>query len=151
MAGLTNLEALDIGDNPLADLSPLAGLTKLEFLDIPGCGISDLAPLAGLTHLINLTLHNNEIADLSPLAALKNLEWIELSDNRITDLTPLGEINESGRYSGWQTTASPIWRPSQTLPKLIQVWLKSNQISDLASSGATHAARKTGHWRKQRV
>ena len=65
VAGLTNLEALDIGDNPLADLSPLAGLTKLEFLDIRGCGISDLAPLAGLTHLINLTLHNNEIADLS--------------------------------------------------------------------------------------
>ena len=71
-SGLTfasNLVSLDLGDNAIADLAPLAGL-DIERLDLRGNPISDLTPLADLPSLAELTLGDNPVTDFSPLAPL---------------------------------------------------------------------------------
>lgn len=88
-----NLQILDLWDNNITDLSPLAGLTKLRMLAVPGNNISDITPLAGLTNLEELYLARNNISDLSPLAGLTNLEWLSLWENNISDISPLVENN----------------------------------------------------------
>ena len=63
------------------DLSPLAGLTNLETLDIAFNDITDLSPLAGLSNLTELFVGFNAITDLSPLAGLTTLETLDIQFN----------------------------------------------------------------------
>ncbi|MBF0356368.1 MAG: hypothetical protein HQL43_14135, partial [Alphaproteobacteria bacterium] len=51
LAGLAELQSLNISGTPVADLTPLAGLANLQILDITGTPVADLTPLAGLGNL----------------------------------------------------------------------------------------------------
>ena len=62
MAGLTNLKDLNLYNNSISDLSPLAGLTHLTYLTLVRNSVSDLSPLAGLTHLGELNLWDNPLS-----------------------------------------------------------------------------------------
>ncbi len=57
----------------------------LGYLELSNNSISDLSPLAGLTDLEYLNLNGNSVADLSPLASLPHLDTLELSDNPLSD------------------------------------------------------------------
>ena len=76
-SGATNL---NLNDNNITDLTPLAGLTNLTELWLADNNISDLTPLAGLTNLTELYLPQNSISD-SQKAMIKaalpntNIEW----------------------------------------------------------------------------
>ena len=110
----TNLDYLELSQNPLSDLTPVANLTKLyrlfawnceiayispltnltelRYLDLSNNRITDITALAGMTQLIELRLIDNEIGDVAPLADLTNLERLELQYNRITDVAPLENL-----------------------------------------------------------
>jgi len=88
----TKLEHLDLGDNQISDLIPLAGLNYLNYLDLKDNQISDLIPLAGLNYLDYLDLESNQISDLIPLAGLNYLTYLNLESNQISDLSPLSEL-----------------------------------------------------------
>ena len=94
----TNLRELDLRDNPITDLRPLANLTTLERLylsDIlPSTPTLDLRPLANLINLEELTLENSKVSDISPLARLKKLQILDLAHNDISDLRPLDGLRE---------------------------------------------------------
>ena len=94
----TDLRELDLRDNPITDLRPLANLTMLERLylsDIlPSTPTLDLRPLANLINLEELTLENSKVSDISPLARLKKLQILDLSHNDISDLRPLAGLRE---------------------------------------------------------
>ncbi|CVK34100.1 Ig-like domain-containing protein [Methanoculleus bourgensis] len=89
LAGLTNLQTLDLWYNQISDLRPLAGLTNLSVLLLGSNQISDIGPLAGLTDLQRLHLYDNQIRDIGPLAGLTNLELLYLYNNQIRDISPL--------------------------------------------------------------
>ena len=92
----TNLTDLDLNNNQIGNLSPLAALVNLEYLNISDnpLSASDLTPIAGLTNLEFLNLAETEISDLSALAALTNLVTLELWRNSISDLTPLAGLTQ---------------------------------------------------------
>ena len=108
-----NLEGLDLGHNPLADLRPLSSLPALRRLDLDGteADLWQLAPLGGLQELSLrnnglddvwafssmhglevLDLAENRIDDLAALAALANLRVLDVSGNRLAELSPLAEL-----------------------------------------------------------
>ena len=94
----TNLGELDLRDNPITDLRPLANLTTLQDLYLsgifPNTPTLDLRPLANLINLEELTLENSKVSDISPLARLKKLRILNLSHNDISDLRPLRGLRE---------------------------------------------------------
>ena len=92
-ASLRCLEALDVDDSP-KDLAPLAGLKNLNELDISGDRVTDISPLAGLNRLTNLSLTATAIDDVSALAGLEALQILSLSNTKITDLTPLAGLKD---------------------------------------------------------
>ena len=104
---MVNLRSLDLRQNQLTDLTPLAGLTQLESLELRGNNLSDLAPLAGLTNLKTLRLggsdsgvNNPNLQDLTPLSGLKNLEILVLPGNsQIRDLTPISGLTNLREFS----------------------------------------------------
>ncbi len=72
---------MDLWDNDIEDLSPLASLTDLRELWIPYNLISDLSPLAGLDKLVQLKVYGNKITSLEPLRGLTNLNVLDLRGN----------------------------------------------------------------------
>jgi Leucine-rich repeat (LRR) protein len=61
----------------LENNSPLGSLARLVRLELDNNRISDISPLASLTNLFPyLVLHNNQIVDISPLASLTQSENI---------------------------------------------------------------------------
>lgn len=112
---LTKLEHLELVNNKIIDLTPLAGLKSLKLLWLTqNPTIKDYSPIAGIrgqleeyssghngitnleilgvaqmTSVKTLWLQSNQITDLTPLAGLEKLERLILTDNKISDLTPL--------------------------------------------------------------
>ena len=104
-----NLGSSQIGNNwynsnSLTDLTPLAGLTNLEELDLDRASITNISGLEGLTNLTQLDLTINSITDISALAGLTNLTELYLGGNTITDGSPLSELTNLTILYLWGNT-----------------------------------------------
>jgi Leucine-rich repeat (LRR) protein len=90
LASLTGLERLNISWNPLiTDFSPLQGLSGLISLHVSGNKAFSLADLSGFPNLDNLGLGAMGLTDISVLAGRGTLTALDLWDNPIADLSPL--------------------------------------------------------------
>ena len=110
---MVNLRSLDLRQNQLTDLTPLAGLTQLETLRLGGSdsgvnnpNLQDLTPLSGLKNLEILVLPgNSQIRDLTPISGLTNLREFSMSGDssagayQIADLSPLAGLTNLERLS----------------------------------------------------
>lgn len=90
-----NARNIDLSDNRITDLAPLAGLTNLEELNLSGNQIGYLDALCTLGKLKNLIISDNEIEDLSPLLGLEGLEYVDISGNSI-DVEQIRELSARG-------------------------------------------------------
>ena len=95
-SNLKNLTELNLSNEDIVDLQPLASLTNLTTINLsqtqtflPPGSIVDLQPLAHLTNLTELYLFHNQIVDVQPLARLTNLNTLGLGRNKISNITPL--------------------------------------------------------------
>ena len=66
---------------PVTDIRPLAGLEDLEYVELFMQNITDISPLAGKTKLLDLNLCHNDITDLTPLHSCTHLERLWISVN----------------------------------------------------------------------
>ena len=94
----TNLKRLNLRDNQIFDLSPLAALVLLHELGLSSNGqieqFSDLSPLSGLINLKRLDFDSKNVSNLSPLSRLTKLEFLHFTDTNVSDFSPLaGLIN----------------------------------------------------------
>lgn len=76
-------QTMDLSDNKLTDLSPLAGLRYLEELNLSENEIADIDSLSNLINLKKLYLSNNLLEDISPLFELNKLEVVDIRNNNI--------------------------------------------------------------------
>ena len=79
---MQNVTHLDLSNNSISDISPLAALQKLTYLDISNSNISDIKTLEKLKQLKTLKLNGNYISIISPLNDLQNLSELNLVSQR---------------------------------------------------------------------
>ena len=84
-----NLTRLNVGCNPVSDLSLFREFVKLVDLDISSTNVSDLSFLDPLARLRKLELRNLELAELPSLRVLARLEELGFAYNNATDFSPL--------------------------------------------------------------
>lgn len=91
-----NLEAIEISECEIEDITPLKDLKKLKYIEIDRNRIKDLTPLEGLTEVDHLKLYNNLITDVTPLSKLTKLKYLDIhfntdnnGENGITDISSL--------------------------------------------------------------
>ena len=138
LAGLTNLTHLGLVGNDISDVSALVGLTNLTSLFLDGNAISDISALAGLTNLTRLGLEGNTISNLSPLSGLTNLTWLRLPHNSIADISALVGLTHLTTLLLTGNNISDI-SPLSDLTHLTKLHLHRNNISDISAiSGLTH-------------
>lgn len=98
---IDNLSNLDLRNNQIADISPLAENQK--FIDskpviyLSNNKIADLTPLSNFKNSDSIWLDNNLIEDISPLTACTNLERLSIKYNRISDLSVLSGMANLNR------------------------------------------------------
>ena len=121
---------LNLDNNQISNLNPLADLTQLTVLFVDGSQISGISPISGLTQLETLTLVDNQISDISPLAGLSQLTILSLSTNQISDLNPLADLTE---LIGLYLTSNEISDidPLAGLFQLSELFLNDNEIGDI--------------------
>ena len=91
LEGAINLEAVDLGHNPIEDFRVLARLPRLTALNLDATGADPWA-IAALTGLERLSLRDNGILNAAPLAGLTRLEVLDLAGNAVADVTPLASL-----------------------------------------------------------
>src|SRR5690606_573058 len=79
---------LDLAENQITDISPLAEQTLFRFLDLSKNPITDIQPLAEMGSLYSLNLSHTNIRDTAPLssALLSGLSYLNLSHTQIQDI-----------------------------------------------------------------
>ncbi|HBE69397.1 MAG TPA: hypothetical protein DDW52_14720 [Planctomycetaceae bacterium] len=88
------VQQIDLSDNALVDISPLAGLTKLMSLDLSNNKITDISPLKKLTKLQYLNIEDNQVRKLAPLVDLKAMRSLYMTNNKIERLGQLKNMSQ---------------------------------------------------------
>ena len=131
LAGLTQLERLDLSGTAGLDISPLASLTQLERLDLTHTGVSDISPLTTLTQLTSLSLSGTGVSDISSLTALTQLERLDLSGTGVSDISPLTTLTQLTSLSLSGTGVSDI-SSLTALTQLERLDLSGTGVSDIS-------------------
>ncbi len=127
---LSTLTELNLANNKISDIKPLASLTNLTVLVLSFNQISDIKPLASLTNLTRLYLAKNQISNIKPLESLTNLTLLWLSNNQISDIKPLEFLTNLSVLWLSNNQISDI-KPLESLTKLTELELDNNRISDI--------------------
>jgi Leucine-rich repeat (LRR) protein len=86
-------EVLHLSDLNLTELPrEILTLTNLTFLNLYNNKIKDVTPIASLTNLTWLDLSKNKIKDVTHIGSLSRLDWLNLNNNNIQDVTPLASL-----------------------------------------------------------
>lgn len=126
-----NLEALFVTNCDLQSLNGIQTFENLKVLDCSTNSIEDISQLyyKSLSKLTNLNLEDNNIRDITGLLTyLKNLEMCNVSDCKLSGNIDLG-VNK--RITTLDLSDNEITGFSGELPKLIEVYLNSNNITNL--------------------
>ena len=122
---------LDLRDNRISDISPIAGLTELRELEINRNTISDISPVRGLTNLTLLVFKGNQISDISPIAGLINLQGLYISDNPISDISPVRGLINLTHFDVHETLVTDL-SPVARLINLEFLLFEGDNVSDLS-------------------
>lgn len=128
----TNLHTLNLSDNKISDISPLADLNEnLTWLDLDNNEISNISPLSKLKNLNALTVSNNKILDISSLGNLKNLKSLYIYGNNISDVLTLKDLTQLEELSIAYNKVNDI-SPISSLTNLKNLYVNHNEISNIS-------------------
>lgn len=94
-AYLSNLRSLCLNHWPWENLTPLAGLSQLEHLDLRGGELSDIEGLGALSSLTQLSLSDfYSLSEISGIGSLSKLRKLRLLNMSVTSLEGLKGVRE---------------------------------------------------------
>ena len=131
LAGLTQLDELNLGYADVSDISPLTTLTQLRELNLAHTGVSDISPLTTLTQLERLVLHGAGVSDISSLSALFQLEWLSLNGTAVLDISSLSALSKLKVLFLRSTGVSDI-SPLTALTQLTLLFITDTDVADVS-------------------
>ena len=141
MAGLGQLRALNLNDNPIGTLLDLQGLTRLEELLLRNTGLQQWPDsLLGRFHGYRLDLRNNQIRTV-PEAVLEAPGWINrglaLHDNPLAEET-LRRLEQYQQRTGVSLTSLRVH--VSPVSKARNLWLKEAPTAEAGQAAITWQA-----------
>jgi internalin A len=130
-ADLAQILVLDAGSRDIEKLDGIECLASATHVDLSNNRIADLAPLAALDTLLVLELRNNRIESIEPIACLEQLESLHLAENAIADLSPVAGLAALQRLDVRANRIDDV-RSVAGLSALEDLMIESNQVRDLA-------------------
>jgi hypothetical protein len=145
---LRRLSVLNLEDNFVEDLSPLASLGLLSELNLNNNQITNLEavnfdritrlPLRSLSLRHNVDEAQNRLVAIGLLSELRQLESLDLRDNHVADISPLAGLGSLQQLNLRENHVKNI-QPVQFLTGLVYLNIHSNPIeSGLSALGNLH-------------
>ena len=134
LEGLQHCHALmliDLEDNEIVDLKPIAELKRLQSVTLAGNKIKDLTPIENLKAMQLLDLSRNEVEDLWAVKQMSNLRTLYVADNRLTSLEPLAELSKIWSLDVSRNQLADL-TPVGKLKWLTTLQITGNQVESLA-------------------
>ena len=78
----------------IKSLAGIENCVAVQEVDLENNEVTDLAPLAGLKQIQLLVLTKNKIESIAPLADLERIQYLELSGNAVSDLATAGQDDQ---------------------------------------------------------
>lgn len=107
-----SVQEIDLENNEISDLKPLADLKLIQSLNLAGNKITSIEPLAALSRIQYLELSRNAVSDIYPLSNMSNMRSLYLSENKIEKIDVI-----------------------KALPKVWTLYLAGNPVKDFAPVG----------------
>ena len=117
LAGLANLEKLDVSYNSITSLDPISSCIKLNWLCADGNQLTNLDGISPLSLLTHLSLDYNKLTDVSTLGSCMELTNLSIANNEVTDISDLSTLMklEILDFSYNKVSALPTWQDGCTL------------------------------------
>jgi internalin A len=132
IANLKKLQSVSLAHNKIVDLKPLENLTAMQLLDVSDNEVSDLAPLSGMFNLRTLYVANNQLTTLQPISELTKMWSLDASQNQIVDLTPLAKLTWLTSLNLDQNKITAL-DPLKSIKDLDLLIVSKNQITDFGT------------------
>ena len=129
------LEYLDLSQNTIRDLSPLANMTQLQDLYLNHNAINDLTQIAGLNTLARLDVSYNLLETLNPIFACPELMYLNAGNNKITSIAGIDRLASLQIFSFANNTIQDI-SPISSCTGITQLDISENMIADISSLSA---------------
>ena len=100
LSTLEGIRILDLSDNSINSITPLANLATLDELYLGHNALTALPTFRGLRALRILDLSYNSLDYVGSLSACTTLERLNLEHNRLTSLSPIGSLTELVWFNG---------------------------------------------------
>lgn len=125
------VQEIDLEDNEIIDLKPIAGLKLIQSLNLAGNKISDIEPLKELERIQYLELSRNTVEEISALAKMTNMRSLYLSDNYIRRI---GVVRSLPKVWTLYLARNPVknFAPIGNLKWLSSLDLERTQVEDLS-------------------
>ena len=120
LENMPRLRVLILGENQkLKNIEPIAGLKDLEYLELFTCAFTDITPLTRLPNLTDLNLANNKVKDWRPLKEMKQLKrlWISGMCDHAMSAAEKKELREALPDTQIIFTGQPTENGWRTIPK----------------------------------
>ncbi len=131
----TKITDLDISNNTIRSVEPVAQMANLKVFNCKQNVIVDLSPLSANKNLTQLDISYNAVTTLAPLSVLGNLTLLEANNNGITDLGDMNQLTALSYLSLGYNSVSDISKLS-ACTELTNLNLSSNKISDISVVGS---------------
>ncbi len=137
LAKLPSLSSLTIANCGLSTIADLEGAKYLTYLDLSNNTIRNLEPLAQMNTLTEVDLSHNAVTDVSKLSGLENLGKLCLNYNSLTSLTPLNNCIRLSHLEADHNQIASI-RGLEKLPQLSHLSVDYNELTEVASLANAH-------------
>lgn len=87
-----NVTYLDLKNNTIRNLDPLASMIRLQEIDLQHNALTGLNALSGLADLKKLDVSFNSLTSIAPIATCKKLEWLSMSNNELAELAAINNL-----------------------------------------------------------
>lgn len=134
LAGLSNLEKLDISYNSITSLEPLESCVMLNWLCADGNQLTDLEGIRSLSLLNHLSLDYNKLTDVSTLGSCMELTNLSIANNEVSDISDLSTLLklEILDFSYNKVTSLPVWSEDCVLRTVDGSYNELTSIDNLA-------------------
>jgi internalin A len=131
LAGLKLLQSINLAHNKIASIEALKDLERVQYLQLTGNAVSDLKPLAKMKNMMSLYLSENKLEDIAVVAELPKVWSLYLAGNPIKSFEPIAGCQrvDTLDLSKCGVKDLAFLKPLTELKRLM---LENNQIEDLA-------------------
>ena len=134
VSGLENAQGLvylNLANNTIRNLEPLAYMMKLQEIDLQHNALTGLSALSSLTNLEKLNVSYNSLSSVAPLATCTKLSWLNVTNNDLTSLSGLNNLSNLNYLAANHNMLTDISLLSG-IASLSEVYVADNSIEDIS-------------------